>query len=389
MISHSNPASERLNFGTKFRKGGLSQTKAMVIPMLYLFFLLLEILLIAAISLPLAIFAPLPVAFVVIITLLLAAVFLRPAKRIAQHRRRMSRRVERRFRPRAVPQGLTLRPADGLSPAEVFRMMELLGVVPADRRATADFTATLLDLNRRGILSLRVTRGDDLLRADGMRIVCRRDLNLKKLAPHEQRLIRLLRRASGPAASIQLSAFADYVSRAPGRCQHDTDAFRRAVDRSLTKKRLLGVMTDNKSTAPRLFRRRIRVVTPRGEQCAALWHAYLRSICTKPYLDSYRPMPGDAQKAFADEAERLLIDAAAAGYCARAAEALMREYLFTPESLWDESRFFSALTETRIAFAGTPTGEAYFFLPLRHFETAVKTAVLHGTAEGKFVGFED
>ena len=357
--------------------------------MLYLFFLLLEILLISAISLPIAIFAPVPVAFVVIIALLLGAIFFRPAKRIVQYRRRLSRVVKRCFPPRAVPQGLTMRPADGLTPAEVFRLMELLNVVPADRRNTADFTSTLLDLNRRGILALRVTRGEDLLRADGMRVVFRRDLDIKKLAPHEQRLIRLLRRACGPALSIQFSAFADYASRAPGRCQRQTDAFRRAVDRSLAKKHLLGIIRDNKSNAPILFRRRIRVVTPRGEQSAALWLAYLRSICTKPYLDSYQPIPGEAQRPFAAEAERLLVDAAAAGFCSRAAEALMREYLFTPETLWDEHHFFSSLTETRIAFAGTPTGEAYFFLPLRNFETAIRTAVLHGTEEGKFVGLDD
>jgi hypothetical protein len=222
-----------------------------------------------------------------------------------------------------------------------------------------------------------------------MRVVFRRDLDIKKLAPHEQRLIRLLRRACGPALSIQFSAFADYASRAPGRCQRQTDAFRRAVDHSLAKKHLLGVIRDNKSNAPILFRRRIRVVTPRGEQSAALWLAYLRSICTKPYLDSYQPIPGEAQRPFAAEAERLLVDAAAAGFCSRAAEALMREYLFTPETLWDEHHFFSSLTETRIAFAGTPTGEAYFFLPLRNFETAIRTAVLHGTEEGKFVGLDD
>lgn len=356
--------------------------------MLFLFFLLLEILLITAISLPLAIFAPLPVAFVGIVALLLCAIFFRPAARIVQYRRKRSRMVERRFPPRAVPQGLTLRPNDGLTPAELFRLMELLTVIPNDRRAVADFTSTLLDLNRRGILALRVTRGDDLLRADGMRIVFRRDLDTKTLASHEQILIRMLRRACGPATSIQLSVFADYVNRSPRRCQRQTDAFRRAVDRSLAKKHLLGVIRDNKSTAPALFRR-IRVVTPRGEQCAALWLAYLRSICRKPYLDSYRPIPGEAQKPFAAEAERLLVDAAAAGCCARAAEALMREYLFTPDTLWEEQHFFSSLTETRIAFAGTPTGESYFFLPLRHFETAIRCSVLHGTEEGRFVGLDD
>ena len=44
--------------------------------MLYLFFLLLEIVLMLAICLPLAIFAPLPLALVVIVVLLLAVIFL-------------------------------------------------------------------------------------------------------------------------------------------------------------------------------------------------------------------------------------------------------------------------------------------------------------------------
>lgn len=356
--------------------------------MLYLFFLLLEIVLMLAICLPLAIFAPLPLALVVIVALLLAVIFLRPAKRIVQYRRRRRRIVERRFRPRTVPQGLTLRPAGKLTPAEVFRMMEILQAVPADRLAVADFTATLLDLNRRGILVLRVTDGDDLLRADGMRIVCRRDTDIKKLAPHEACLIRMIRRASGSSGAIQLSAFADYISRAPGRFQRDADAFRRAVDRALMKKRMITFMTASKSRVPRFLRRRVRVITPRGEQCAALWLAYLRNLCQKPFLDSYQPMPGEGQKRFAAEAERLLVDAAAAGCCARAAEALMREYLFVPESLWEENHYFSSLTETRIAFAGSASGESYFFLPLRHFETAIRTAVLHGTDEGKHVGFD-
>ncbi len=357
--------------------------------MLYLIFLILEIVLILAVCLPLAIFAPLPLALVVIVALLLAAIFLHPAKRLVQYRRRKRRVVERRFRSRAVPKGLTLRPAGKLTPAEVFRLMEIVQAVPADRCAVADFTSTLLDLNRRGILSLRVTDGDDLLRADGMRIVCKRDTDMKTLAPHEACLIRMIRRASGSSVSIQLSAFADYINRTPGRYQRDTDAFRRAVDRALIKKRMIGRISDQRSRLPLLLRRRIRVVTPRGEQCAALWLAYLRNICQKPFLDSYQPMPGEGQKRFAAEAEMLLIDAAAAGCCARAAEALMREYLFTPESLWDETRFFSSLSETRIAFAGSPSGEGYFFLPLRHFETAIRTAVLYGTDEGKLVGFDD
>lgn len=357
--------------------------------MLYLFFLLLEVVLILVVCLPLAIFAPLPLALPVIVILLLAVIFTRPAKRLCTRLRQRSRQVVRRYRARAVPAGITLRPGDGLTPAEVFRLMELLRAVPADRRPVADFTATLLDLNRRGILALRVTEGDDLLRADGMRIICRPDTDEKKLAPHEVRFLKLLRRASGPASSIQLSAFADYVSRVPGRCQRDTDAFRREVDRALEKKKLFARIPADEGPLPRFLRRRIRVVTPRGEQSAAMWLAYLRSICTHPFLDSYQPRQGEEQKPFADEAEQLLITAAAAGCCARAAEALMREYLFEPADLWSENRFFSALTETRTAFSGTPSGESYFFLPLRHFETAIRAAVLHDTPEGKFVGFED
>lgn len=357
--------------------------------MLYLLLLIPEIILIIAISLPTAIFAPIPVALTVIAALLLAAIFLRPAKRLYLYIRKKSRTVVRRFRARAVPQGLTFRPNDRLTPAEVFRLTEIVGAVPHDRLATADFTATLLDLNRRGVLALRVTESDDITRAEGIRVIVRRDLDTKTLAPHEQQLLRLLNRASGPASSIRLSALADYVTRAPGRAQKYTDAFRRAVDRALIKKRIIGSVRDNKSSLPRILRPRLRVLTPRGEQCAAMRMAYLQSICTKPFLDTYQPRQSEDQQPFADEAERLLIDAAAAGCCARAAAALMEEYLFTPENLWPEHRFFSSLTETRIAFAASPTGEGYFFLPLRSFESAIRTAVLHGTAEERFIGFED
>lgn len=357
--------------------------------MLYLLFLIPEILLIAAICLPTAIFAPIPVALTVIAVLLLTAIFLRPAKRLCIHIRKNSRTVERRYRPRAVPQGLTYRPNDRLTPAEVFRLTEILGAVPTDRLAVADFTATLLDLNRRGVLALRVTDSDDITRAEGIRVIVRRDLDIKALAPHEQCLLRLLDRASGPASSIRLSALADFVSRAPGRAQRYTDAFRRAVDHALIRKKMIGFLREGNTSVPHILRRRIRVLTPRGEQCAAMRMAYLRSICTKPFLDTYQPRRGEDQRPFADDAERLLIDAAASGCCARAAAVLMEEYLFTPEHLWPEHRFFSSLTETRIAFAGSATGEAYFFLPLRNFESAIRTAVLHGTPEGRFVGFDD
>lgn len=355
--------------------------------MLYLLFLLIEIALITAICLPLAIFAPLPTAFIIIIALLLAAIFIRPAGRLSRYLRTRSRIVERRFRPRTVPQNLTLRPRDNLTPAEVFRLMEILGVIPKNRRSVADFTATLLDLGRRGVLALRLSEGDELMRADGMRVAIRRDIGDVKLARHEARLLKLLRRASGPAASVQFTAFADYVGRAPARAHRDTDAFRRSVDRALLQKRILARIPDSKSSLPRILRRRVCVLTPRGEQSGAMWRAYLRTVCTSPYLDSYQPKPGDAQLAFASEAEQLLIDAAAAGVCARAAEALMREYLFEPEQLWPEYRYFSSLTETRIAFAGTENGEAYFFLPLRHFEDAIRTAVLHGAGDAQFMGF--
>ena len=57
----------------------------------------------------------------------------------------------------------------------------------------------------------------------------------------------------------------------------------------------------------------------------------------------------------------------------------MREYLFEPMELWPQTKYFSSLTETRYAFADSDSGETYFFMPLRRFETAIQTAVLHGT----------
>ena len=90
-------------------------------------------------------------------------------------------------------------------------------------------------------------------------------------------------------------------------------------------------------------------------------------------------------KPFAADAAQLLVDAAAAGCCAQAAEALMREYLFEPMDLWPETNYFSTLTETRCAFAGTESGEAYFFMPLRRFESAIQTATLYGHGSGESV----
>ncbi|MBQ3065108.1 MAG: DUF2207 domain-containing protein [Clostridia bacterium] len=349
---------------------------------------LAEIVLLFAISLPLLLYAPPAASLIVIVLLLLTVYFVRPAKRLSRYIRHRQRHVERRFRARAVPSGITFRPPMPLSPAEVFRLMELTGAVPENRRDVADFTATLLDLNRRGVLALRFAEGDTLLRADGVRVVCRRDIDMKKLAAHERSLIHLLRRASGPVNSIRLSALQDYVRRSAARVQKDTDAFRRHVDRALLKKRRFGYI--RVKTRPNARRTSlVCVLTPRGEQAAALWRAYLRNICTKPYLASYQPQDPQMKKAFAEDAERIMIDAAACGYCARAAGALMQQYLFDPIDLWHDDRYFSWLTETRTAFAQTDSGEDYFFLPLRHFETAIKAAVLHGTSKEKYIGFEN
>ncbi len=353
--------------------------------MLYLLFLLAEILFLLAICLPCAVFAPPELALPVIVILLLLAVFVRPARRLSLFFKFRSRHVARRFRAKPVPDNITLRPSNAgkglaLTPAEVFRLMEIIGVIPRDRAPVADFTATLLDLNHRGLLSLCMTDEDTLLRADGMRIVLRHDLDTKKLTPHEARFIRLLRRAVGSASSIPLSAFADFVSRTTARAHRDTEAFRRAVDRALTDKKCIGYVREKKKPGA-YFSHRVRVLSRRGEQTAALWRVYLKNICTHPFLDSYSPHPGEAQKPFAKEAAQLLIDAAACGQCARAAEALMREYLFEPMDLYGETEYFSSLTETRCAFAGTESGESYFFLPLRKFETAIRCAVLYGTNE--------
>ena len=358
--------------------------------MLNLLFLLIELVLITAVCLPLAIFAPLTAALVIIVAVLTAVIFLRPARRLTLYIREKRRRVVRRFRPRAVPTGLTLRPAGGLTPAEVFRLMELTGVVPKNRRPMADFTATLLDLNRRGIVSLRMGEGEDLLRSDGMRVIIRHDLDIRTLPPHEARFLHLLRRAGGPAFSVQLSAFADFVSHSPAAAHRETDAFRRAVDKSLFRKKCFGYLREKKKRTKNgvrtlLVPRRVRVITPRGEQLAALWRAYIRNICTRPFLDSYQPRAGSDMKPFAADAAQLLVDAAAAGCCAQAAEALMREYLFEPMDLWPETNYFSTLTETRCAFAGTESGEAYFFMPLRRFESAIQTATLYGHGSGESV----
>ncbi len=356
---------------------------------MFFLFVLAECVLTLLILLPLILFAPPLFALLAGVALLLFLYFARPARTLYRRYRTKGRRVYRRYHPPAVPTGLTMRPPAPESPAEVFRLMEILHLVPADRLPIADFTATLLDLNRRGLLSIRGGGIGDLLASEGLRVTLRRDIDEKKLSRHEQIFIKMLKAASGPASSVRLSAFLEYVSRSPGRTQRRTDAFRRAVDRALLQKKLLIRMRTRKRTLLFPFGRRLTVLSPGGEQLAALWRAYFASITDRPFVDSYRPQTGEPQKPFAKDALTLLTDAAAVGYCAKAAEALMRDYLFDPMDLWEDGIYFSLLTETRTAFSGSEKGEAYFFLPLRDFESAIRTAVTHGTPEATRGGFDD
>jgi hypothetical protein len=147
----------------------------------------------------------------------------------------------------------------------------------------------------------------------------------------------------------------------------------------LTKRKLRGVQdaVDRLLVRRGLLRRRIRPfgiqlsMTEKGEMAAALWYAYLSSISSRPYVRSYRPQT-DAQGAFAKDIMQMLIDATAGGCAAQTAAALMREYVFEPQAIFDEGNYFATWNETNIAFAGSKTGEDYFFLPLRDFETIAK-----------------
>lgn len=347
-----------------------------------MYFLLaaVEILLCAAVIFALAVWAdPLP-ALIISVVLIVCLLYFRPARRLDAKLRADRRQVLRRFRPSPVPDHITLRPADRLSPAEVFRLMEILHAVPADRLDVADFTATLLDLNRRGLIALTMSNGVELMHGEGMCAHPRRDLDVSKLRPHEKLLVSMLKKASGPAASVTLSAFADSFTRYPFFSQRKTDAFRRAVDQSLKQRGMLKRVFAGERRFPYLLGRRMWLLTRTGEQSAAAWRVYCRNICTHPYLESYRPNTAE-QKKFAKEAAQLLVDAAACGYCAKAAECLQREYIFDPMEVWHDGQYFCTMTESRTAFSGSKNGEDYFFLPLRDFEAAVRLAVRSGTAD--------
>ena len=341
-----------------------------------------EIFLTLAILLPLAFFAPPLAALIVSVLWLLLLYLIRPVRTISRIRRTRGRAVLRRFRAPASSDRITLRPAGELTPAEVFRLMEIVRRVPKERRHVADFTSTLLDLNRRGILKLQ---GGSFSGAffgnEGIRIGYSRHLDLKTLPHHEQIFMKMLYRAGGPASSVQLTAFREFVERSPTSVQRRTDAFRSAVDRSLRQKKLLARVRVGKRTLAHPLRRRVWMLTPRGEQAASLWYAYFCNICTHPYMDSYRPKEEGSLGAFAADTERMLVDAAACGCCAKAAGTLLREYLFDPMDLYAETSYFYTLTESRTAFSEEPNGETYFFLPLRDFEESIVTAVTYGSRQ--------
>ena len=331
---------------------------------MYFILLFSLIALVALISIPLALYAPPLVSLIVIVLLVVGLSFLHPARRISRVIRERQRVVQRKYRPAHANSAITLRPGDNLSPAEVSRLMSVLGLIPEDRSLIADLTATFLDLNRRGYLELSSGGGVQLLYADSLTIVLNRNKDTSKLFPHEQIFLRLLNKASGAANSVQPPALHEYAQHAPRRVQSMLDAFHTSVDRLLEKRKLFEHGKGFRSM----------VLTQRGEQAAALWSSYISNICEKPFLDSYRQTSTEQKDGFADDALRLLVDGASCGVCAKAASALQREYLFDPSEIWDEKQYFYSLSESRTAFSSDASGENYFFLPLYEFETALVEA---------------
>lgn len=327
--------------------------------LMYVLLCIIEALLLLAAIIVLAVFADAFLALSVSMALLLLVFFIKPAKRItdklAQNKLEVVR-LENVFEQIRAKMTKTVksRPRDGLTPAEIYRLMEIIGAVPENRRLIAPMTAMLLDFNRRGFLAFRDAD-------EGLRVA----LHVKSVSGHKLRAheVKFWRFISGQGKTFSLSAFTDAVMRFPYLTKRKLRGVQGAVDRLLVRRGLL--------------RRRIRPfgiqlsMTEKGEMAAALWYAYLSSISSHPYVRSYRPQT-DEQGKFAKDIMQMLIDATAGGCAAQTAAALMREYVFEPQAIFDEGNYFAAWNETNIAFAGSKTGEDYFFLPLRDFETIAK-----------------
>ncbi len=327
---------------------------------MYVLFCIIEVLLLLGTIILLAVFADALFALIFSMALLLFAFFFKPAKRISDRLAKGRLQVQRNLPAyericAKVPKNVTMRPRDGLTPAEIYRLMEIIQAVPENRRLIAPMTAMLLDFNRRGFL---VFRDAD----DGLRVALRANAVAKtKLYAHEARFWRFL---SGQGKTFSLVAFTDAVMRFPWLTKRKLVSVQHAVDKMLLRRGLL-CRRYGKYLVPHLC------MTEKGEMAAALWYAYLSNISSHPYLDSYRPQT-EEQGRFAEDVQKMLIDASAGGCAAQTAAALMREYVFEPQAIFAEGSYFAMWNDTRTAFAGSKTGEDYFFLPLREFETIAK-----------------
>ena len=301
---------------------------------MYTVLMLTEAVLTAAVTV-LLVFLPVSsiLAVLFLISALALLVWKRPALRISRKIHAKKRYVLRRGKVKRMNfeylQLSALPP-----PACVSRLLEASGKLKPAQGKTAALLSTLLDLNCRGFLEIQTDEEGTVTV-----ILNREQAGREQLLGFEKTLLDTVGRMMRPAHSARIAFLVEYAARHCFALQRRADRFARQVDRYLLQQ---GYLTHTlHRTAKRSGRhariaRRYLTFTPKGLHTLSLLQANLTRLCHHPDLQSYP----DALPGFEKELERALILGASGGAFRTAREELLREFLFAPQSIWNERQYF-------------------------------------------------
>ena len=265
-----------------------------------------------------------PAAVIIGILLSMGILFARPALRTERILAERCRYVLHSGRPPRLEERIPVRPSD-LSSGEVARLFEGAGLLGERNARRGAISAMLLDLDRRGVMRIRIEQNEAVLVLPAQPIV-------GELEPYEKELVWMFGRAAKGAEQIRLRAFCEYAARHIRTAQHALDRIDRALTAQLVRR---GLFARKKRD-----RRFVLVLTPRGTEQAALWRAYYWYLCNAPMREDIDPA---YPASFCAQIEQFLIEAEAVGLFCTVRDRILLEYLFEPSSLWQKERVYAGL----------------------------------------------
>lgn len=298
--------------------------------MLYWLMLLCEVLLAGA-AVTLTALWSMPAAVILGVFLCVVLLFIRPALRTERVLRERARRVVHGKRLPRVEVQIPVRPSD-LEGGEVARLFEGAGLLGERTARRSSACATLLSLDRRGILKI-------VMEEDKALVLLPAPEQKERLAPYETALLRMFEKAAKGAQSVRLSVFREYASRHIRAMQHALDR----ADRALTERLLRRGLFVKKKAG----KKSVLALSAKGAQQAALWREYYRYLCNAP---ARQDLDVEDAGLFRPQIEQILVEAEAAGLFTIVRDRILLDYMFEPAQLWPSERVYSGLAAPHSPF---------------------------------------